>query len=64
MADFVVELECRRCRTHHSVKLQNMRTTSSVFCPFCGLRHNITDDQAIKAHRLLESLESEARGQP
>jgi hypothetical protein len=43
------------------VELQRMRLNSPIPCPSCKARCDISPEQAIRAHRILERLEYRTR---
>ena len=59
MADLTATLICAACSRSYGVELRRMRLNLEHPCPGCGCTNKITEDQAIKAHRLLEELERE-----
>jgi DNA-directed RNA polymerase subunit RPC12/RpoP len=59
MADCTLNLECTGCGASFLVELRSMRVNLRNACPACGFRQSISEDEAIKAHRLLEELELE-----
>ena len=61
MSDFTVSHTCTRCARSYSVELRRMRWKLPVACPGCGFLTNVSQTQAIEAHRLLERLELEGR---
>jgi hypothetical protein len=54
-------LRCPRCGAGFPVELSRMRLNYTNYCPSCGNPYEISVDQAIRAHRLLERLESMKR---
>lgn len=61
MAEFSAKLICNICATGYLVDLRRMRLNIHNPCPTCGFPNSISEDQAIKAKRLLESLERKGR---
>jgi DNA-directed RNA polymerase subunit RPC12/RpoP len=61
MSDFTVSNICTRCKRSYSLELRRMRLNLPLACPSCGFPKNISETQAIEAHRLLERLEFEGR---
>jgi DNA-directed RNA polymerase subunit RPC12/RpoP len=61
MEDFSVELKCTACGRGYHVALRKMRLNVHNVCPACGFRNSISQDDAIRAQRLLEKLELEER---
>lgn len=51
-------LACLDCGREFPVQLRKMRLNFPVHCPFCTCPYHISEDQAIKAHRFLELMES------
>ncbi|MGA2107639.1 MAG: hypothetical protein ABSH25_08340 [Syntrophorhabdales bacterium] len=64
MDAFTRKLSCPRCGAGFRVELSKMRLNYPICCPSCGSPWEISPDQAIKAHRLLEKLESMKRVPP
>lgn len=58
MDELATPLTCERCGREYPVQLRRMRLNITVLCPFCALPYTIPEDRAIKAHRLLEMVES------
>jgi DNA-directed RNA polymerase subunit RPC12/RpoP len=50
-------LQCPRCGTGFPVELNRMRANVPIFCPSCGFSCGVSEEEAIRAHRLLERLE-------
>ncbi len=63
MEDLSVELTCTTCGRNYHVALRRMRLNVHNLCPACGFRNSVSQDDAIKAQRLLEKLELEKRVQ-
>ncbi|HUJ70311.1 MAG TPA: hypothetical protein VLW86_12360 [Syntrophorhabdales bacterium] len=61
MDAFTTMLRCPRCEGNFPVELSRMRLNYPNYCPSCGSSYEISIDQAIRAHRLLERLESTKR---
>jgi len=61
MDPFTTKLRCPRCGACFSVELSRMRLNYTNCCPSCEAPCEISVDQAIRAHRLLERLESTKR---
>jgi DNA-directed RNA polymerase subunit RPC12/RpoP len=61
MEDFSVALTCTGCGRSYRVALRKMRVNVNNVCPACGFRNNVSQEDAIKAQRLLEKLELEER---
>lgn len=61
MDEFTRKLRCPQCGAGFRVGLSRMRANYPSFCPSCGSPCEISVDEAIKAHRLLERLESMKR---
>ena len=61
MDSFMTKLRCPRCGAGFPVELSRMRLNYPNYCPSCGSPCEISVDQAIRAHRLLERLESMKR---
>jgi len=61
MDAFTGKLVCPQCGSGFRVELSRMRLNYPNVCPSCGSPYEISSDQAIKAHRLLEKLESMKR---
>ena len=61
MVDFTARLSCGCCRESFLVHLNGMRAGSRVTCPLCGSGYGISEDEAIRAQRTLDRLESLAR---
>lgn len=59
MADYTLNVGCTACGGMLTVELRRMRLNLPNACPGCGSWHRISEDEAIKAHRLLEELELE-----
>ena len=56
-----VGCRCPRCGTRFAVELNKMRVNAPNPCPSCGVPCVISDDQAIRAHRLLDWFEYRER---
>ena len=54
-------LRCPRCGEGFPVELDRMRVNVPNSCPSCGFPCEISEDQAIRAQRLLERLEYRKR---
>lgn len=54
---YTKQVHCPDCGTSFRVELRKMRFGFPNVCPSCGARCGISQDQAIKAQRLLERLE-------
>jgi hypothetical protein len=50
-------LRCPRYRAGFAVELKRMRKNVPNSCPSCGFPCEISEDQAIRAQRLLDRLE-------
>ena len=61
MDAFTRNLHCPQCGAGFRVELSKMRLNFPNLCPTCGSHCEISADQAIQAHRLLEKLESMKR---
>ena len=61
MDNLTTMLRCPQCGASFPVELHKMRVNVANFCPSCGYRCGISEDQAIRAHRLLERLEYRRR---
>lgn len=61
MEDFSVELTCTGCGRSYHTALRKMRLNVHHVCPTCGFRNIISQNEAIRAQRLLEKLELEER---
>jgi hypothetical protein len=61
MVDFTVNRRCTACGVSYGVELRKMRLNLQHPCPACGFPNGISEDQAIEAQRLLETLELERR---
>jgi len=61
MDPFTTKLRCPRCGAGFPVELSRMRLNYPNHCPSCGSPCEISVDEAIRAHRLLERLESMRR---
>jgi uncharacterized Zn finger protein len=59
MMDLTINLPCPACGQSHEVELRRMRNNFPEVCPMCGHIHLISPGEAIRAHRLLEMIESE-----
>jgi hypothetical protein len=57
MDRFTERLQCPHCGTDFRVELGRMRLNLPTPCPSCGAQCGISSERAIKAHRLLETLE-------
>ena len=61
MNGFTKKVRCPVCRTSFQVELSRMRLNYPHCCPKCTSPFEISTEQAIQAHRLLEKLESMKR---
>jgi DNA-directed RNA polymerase subunit RPC12/RpoP len=61
MEDFSVELTCTGCGRSYHTAMRKMRLNVRNVCPTCGFRNSVSQDDAIRAQRLLERLELEER---
>jgi len=61
MSSFTAKVRCTECGTGFRVELQKMRLNLPIPCPSCGARCDISPEQAIRAHRILERLEYRTR---
>jgi DNA-directed RNA polymerase subunit RPC12/RpoP len=59
--DKLTNLRCPQCGTSFPVELHKMRSNMPASCPSCGSQCRASEDQAIRAHRLLERLEYRKR---
>ena len=59
--DKLTNLRCPQCGTSFPVELHKMRVNVPASCPSCGSQCGISEDQAIRAHRLLERIEYRRR---
>ncbi len=50
-------LRCSQCGTTFAIELNRMRANVCNPCPSCGFQCGVSQDYAIRAHRLLEWLE-------
>ena len=57
----LTNLRCPQCGTSFPVELHKMRVNMPAPCPSCGAQCRASEDQAIRAHRLLERLEYRKR---
>ncbi len=57
MDDLTNSLRCPQCGTNFLVEINKMRVNVTNSCPSCGFQCGVSEDQAIRAHRLLERLE-------
>jgi hypothetical protein len=55
------QIRCPRCETSFPVEFHRMRVNTPYGCPSCGFQCTISEDQAIRAHRLLERIECQKR---
>jgi len=58
---FTTMLRCSRCGWGFRTDLSKMRLNAPNLCPSCGAPCEISSDQAIGSHRLLERLELKNR---
>jgi DNA-directed RNA polymerase subunit RPC12/RpoP len=61
MDNLTNRLRCPRCGTGFPVELNTMRASVPNSCPSCGFSCGVSEDQAIRAHRLLGRLEYRRR---
>lgn len=61
MEDFSTNLACASCGKEYRIALRKMRSNVRSVCPACGHFNVVSEDDAIKAQRLLERLELEEK---
>ena len=57
MDKLMIRLHCPQCGTSFRVEPNKMRANVPVSCPSCGFQCGISEEEAIRAHRLLERLQ-------
>jgi NAD-dependent SIR2 family protein deacetylase len=61
MGKLTAKLRCPQCETSFPVEFNRMRANVPNPCPSCGFSCGVSEDLAIRAHRLLERLEYRKR---
>ena len=50
-------LQCSACQKKFPVELARMRFNFKHACPFCGSIYTISEQEALRAHRMLDEIE-------
>jgi hypothetical protein len=61
MDKLMIRLHCPQCGRSFRVEPNKMRANVPTSCPSCGFQCAISEEEAIRAHRLLERLEYRKR---
>jgi len=56
-----MKVACAGCGKEYGIALRKMRSNVRDVCPACGYLNVVSQDDAIKAQRLLERLELEEK---
>ncbi len=57
MIDFMANVKCPACEKVTRMELRKMRLDFHVHWPWCGTEYTVSEAQAGRAHRLLDTLE-------